>query len=206
MKALIIVDLQNDFMPGGALAVKCGDETVRVANRIMKKFDFVIATQDWHPPDHKSFAVSHPGGKIGDIAELNGISQILWPVHCVQNTPGALFHTDLKVDLIKKVIRKGTNREIDSYSGFYDNDHKTSTGLEAYLKAAGVSKVYIMGLATDYCVKYTAIDAVKSGFKVHLVADGCRGVELQPGDVEKAIRQMSELGIFTVSSETLLAV
>lgn len=201
MNALILVDIQNDFVPGGALAVPEGDRVAVLANRLMPYFDLVVATQDWHPGDHKSFASQHPGRKIGEQIELDGLPQILWPDHCVEGTAGADFATDLNSNAIDHVVRKGTDRAIDSYSGFFDNGHRRSTGLGDYLTSQGVGSVYIMGLATDYCVKFTALDAVELGFKTNLIEDGCRGVNLKPDDVERAVEEMQDAGIFVLSSE-----
>jgi len=201
MNALILVDIQNDFLPGGALAVRDGDKVVPVANRLMPKFDLVTATQDWHPADHLSFAAQHPGGNVGDVVDLEGLPQVLWPDHCVEDTPGAEFAADLNLDGIDRVFRKGTERTIDSYSGFFDNDRRKATGLGEYLKSKGVAAVYVMGLATDYCVKFTALDAVEQGFQTRVILDGCRGVELEPGDVEGAVEQMKVAGIEIVTSK-----
>ena len=195
MKALILVDIQNDFLPGGALAVTDGDQVIAVANRLMPKFDLVVATQDWHPTDHGSFASQHDGVEIGDSFILNGISQIAWPDHCVQNTSGAEFASSLNTDLIDCVVQKGTDREIDSYSGFFDNDQKTATGMGELLKKYGTTEVAVVGLATDYCVKFTALDSAKLGFKTKLILPGCRGVELQPGDIAGAVQQMRSAGV-----------
>jgi nicotinamidase/pyrazinamidase len=193
-RALILVDIQNDFLPGGALAVPDGDLVVPVANRIMNRFDLVVATQDWHPAGHSSFASQHDGRNIGDMIELNGAPQILWPDHCVQNTPGAEFAPGLNRDGIMHVVRKGMDKGIDSYSGFFDNDHARATGMEAYLRQQKANDLYIMGLATDYCVKYTALDARQLGFNVNLIEEGVRGVELNKGDCEKAIQEMQDAG------------
>ena len=201
MNALILVDIQNDFVPGGALAVLEGDRVATVANRLIPHFDLVVATQDWHPADHKSFASQHPGRQIGEQIELDGLSQILWPDHCVEGTTGAEFVADL--DAINYVIRKGTDRAIDSYSGFFDNGHRKSTGLADYLNSQGVDRVFIMGLATDYCVKFTALDAVQLGFETNLIQDACRGVNLNPGDVEQAIADMRAAGVRVMDSEQL---
>ncbi len=190
MRALILVDLQYDFMPGGALAVTEGDQTVGVANWLQEFFDLVLATQDWHPPDHSSFARNHPGRQIGDVIDIDGISQLLWPVHCVRNTPGAALVSALETSRIGRIFYKGTNPAIDSYSAFFDNGHRQSTGLGDYLKVMGVEAVFLMGLATDYCVKYSVLDAQQLGFPTTVIEDGCRGVELQPGDVERAIEEM----------------
>jgi nicotinamidase/pyrazinamidase len=194
MDALIVVDIQNDFLPGGALGVPRGDEVVAVANRLMRKFDFVVATQDWHPAGHGSFASVHCGKKAGEVVELNGVRQVLWPDHCVQGTRGAEFAPGLDVSRIKHVVQKGTDAGIDSYSGFFDNGHKKDTGLGKVLKAAGVTRVYIVGLATDYCVKATALDARRLGFETVVVRDGVRGVELRAGDSERAMAEMVRAG------------
>ena len=199
--ALIIVDVQNDFLPGGALAVAEGDRVVPVANALMDRFELVVATQDWHPANHGSFAANHPGRKIGEVIDLNGLPQVLWPVHCVQDTAGAEFAPGLDVKRIGRVFRKGTDPGIDSYSGLYDNGHRRSTGLGEFLKQSGVSDVYVMGLATDYCVKFTALDAAAAGFRVHLIEHGCRGVELKSGDVAAAIEQMKKAGVSPLQSK-----
>jgi len=200
MKALIVVDLQNDFVPGGALAVPDGDSVIPVANRMMTCFGRVIATQDWHPGNHRSFAASHPGKKPGDIIELDDLEQVLWPVHCVQNTDGAAFVPGLDTGAFEKVFRKGTDPSIDSYSGFFDNGHKKDTGLGDYLKRKEIDEVFILGLATDYCVKYTAFDARMLGFTTYLIVDGCRGVNLNPGDDDLAVEDMEKAGVKVVKS------
>ena len=168
MEALIVVDIQNDFIPGGALAVPGGDEVVPLVNRLQARFESIVATRDWHPPDHGSFAANHPGKRVGDLIELGGLEQTLWPVHCVQNTPGADFAPGLNRDRWTKVVVKGTDADIDSYSGFYDNGHRRATGLGDFLKQRGVSAVFVAGLATDYCVKFTALDARALGFATFL--------------------------------------
>ncbi|MCO6493298.1 MAG: bifunctional nicotinamidase/pyrazinamidase [Phaeodactylibacter sp.] len=200
-KALILVDIQKDFVPGGALPAEGGREVVPVANRLMETFDLVVATQDWHPADHLSFASSHEGKEAGDKIELEGLEQILWPDHCVQGSEGAKFVDGLRMGPIKKVFKKGVDQEIDSYSGFYDNRHRRATGLSDYLREREVEEVYIAGLATDVCVKYTALDAIKEGFKTYVVIDGCRGVNLEAGDVDKAIREMKDAGARIVRAE-----
>lgn len=204
MKALIVIDVQNDFLPGGALPVPEGDLVVPVANRLldMNCFDLRVATQDWHPANHGSFAANHPGRKVGELIELNGLQQILWPVHCVQGTRGAEFAPSLNIARVSHVFRKGTDPAIDSYSGLYDNGHRKSTGLAEFLREHHVTDVYVMGLATDYCVKFTALDAAAEGFKVFLVEDGCRGVGLQPKDICGAIEAMRQAGVEIIRSET----
>jgi nicotinamidase/pyrazinamidase len=204
MKALILVDIQNDFLPGGALAVPRGDEVIPVANRLQAAFPLVAATQDWHPASHGSFAANHPGKKVFEQIDLNGLPQTLWPVHCVQGTPGAELAASLQRERIARIFRKGTDAGLDSYSGFFDNGHRKSTGLGEWLKASGVTEVFVCGLATDYCVKYTALDAVQVGFKTHFIQDASRGVNLQPNDVRDAIAEMNRAGIATVQSSGLL--
>ena len=195
MRALILVDLQNDFVGGGAFAVTDGDAVIEVANRLLPHFDFIVATQDWHPVGHQSFAMSHPDHKVGEVIDLHGLPQVLWPVHCVQETLGAEFVTTLNAGAITHVVRKGTDPTIDSYSGFFDNGHRKKTEMTAVLKEAGVDEVWVMGLATDYCVKFTALDAVQEGFRTVLVADGCRAVNLSPSDGVAAIQELREAGV-----------
>jgi nicotinamidase/pyrazinamidase len=203
MDALLLIDIQNDFCPGGALAVHGGDEVVPVANRLMPYFELVVATQDWHPADHGSFAANHLWRRPGQVIDLNGLPQVLWPIHCVQGSYGAEFHKALRREGIHEVFHKGTDAGIDSYSGFFDNGHRKATGLGDYLKDRGVERVFILGLATDYCVKFSALDAKELGFEVFLVEDGCRGVELQEGDVQKAIEEMQAKGVVFVHSDSL---
>jgi len=200
MKALVLVDIQNDFLPGGALAVPRGDEVVPIANRLQPRFGLVVATQDWHPPGHGSFASTRPGRKPGEIAELAGLPQVLWPDHCVQGTAGAAFAPALSMDRVEAIVRKGTDPAIDSYSGFFDNGHRKSTGLGDYLRGRGATDLYVLGLATDYCVKFTALDAVRLGFRTFLVQDGCRGVELSKGDVARALDEARKAGVQIVQS------
>jgi len=199
MRALILVDLQNDFMPGGALAVTDGDQTVPVANGLLDKFDIVVATQDWHPAAHGSFVSQHPGKNVGELVELDGLQQVVWPDHCVRDTAGAEFHRDLDMSKVT-VFHKGTEANIDSYSGFFDNGHRKATGLGLWLQGKNVDTVYILGLATDYCIKFTALDAVGERFTTYLVEDGCRGVELKPGDVAAAIDEMKAAGAHVIQS------
>lgn len=199
-RALVIIDVQNDFIPGGALPARGGDEVVPVLNRLQPLFELVVATQDWHPANHGSFASNHPGHSPGDVVDLHGLQQILWPDHCVQGSRGAEFHPDLNVSRVDKVVRKGTDPAIDSYSTFFDNGRRKSTGLEAYLREHGVTDVYLAGLATDYCVLWSARDAVDLGFRTYVVSDGCRGVELKPGDVDRAFDEMRSLGIEVLTS------
>jgi nicotinamidase/pyrazinamidase len=195
MRALLLVDIQNDFLPGGALAVPRGDEVIDVANRLAKRFNLVLATQDWHPAVHGSFASQHAGQSVGDVIDLNGLDQILWPDHCIQNTPGVAFAPDLHTDRFERVFFKGTDREVDSYSAFYDNAHRNSTGLAEFLNNRGMDEIYIAGLATDYCVKATALDGRSEGLQVTVILDGIRGVEVKPGDVDGAVDQMRAAGV-----------
>ena len=200
MRALILVDLQNDFVPGGALEVAQGDEVIPVANSVVEEFDLVVATQDWHPENHGSFAANHPGRNPGELIDLDGLAQILWPVHCVEGTPGAEFVDTLDTARIDSVFQKGSDPTVDSYSGFFDNDHRRATGLNEFLHERGVTEVYVLGLATDYCVKFTALDARELGYETFLIEDGCRGVDLKPGDVDRAVEAMREAGVKMVQS------
>ncbi|NTU72523.1 MAG: bifunctional nicotinamidase/pyrazinamidase [Coriobacteriia bacterium] len=202
-KALLLVDLQNDFMPFGSLPVADGDAVVAVANEMAHHFDVVVATQDWHPADHGSFASNHPECSVGDMAVVGGVEQVLWPDHCVQSTPGASLHSALDVAAITHVVRKGTDPSIDSYSAFFDNGHRKDTGLTAVLKGMGVSALWIMGLATDYCVLYTALDARAAGFSVSVIEDGVRAVELAPGDGALALERMRDAGCSVVRSSEI---
>ena len=185
MNALILVDIQNDFCPGGSLAVEGGDLIVPIVNELQKKFELVVATKDWHPPGHSSFAT-------------------LWPPHCVQGTEGAEFVTSLDTARVAHTFLKGTDPAVDSYSGFFDNEHKRSTGLGDWLRAQGVTRVTIAGLATDYCVKFTALDALRLGFETEVVADACRGVEVGAGDTERAIEEMRAAGARIAQSREIL--
>jgi nicotinamidase/pyrazinamidase len=194
MNALIIVDLQNDFLPGGALPVPHGDEVIPVANELQRHFNLVVATKDWHPPDHGSFAANHPGKKPGDRIMLDGIEQILWPVHCVQNTRGAEFALSFDTSRIAHVFHKGIDPKIDSYSTFFDNAHRRHTGLAHYLEKRAIKDIYLMGLALDYCVKYSVLDARHLGLNTHVIVDGCRGIELESGDIDRALDEMKRVG------------
>ena len=204
MKALILVDIQNDFLPGGTLVVPDGGSVIPVANQLQAVFPLVVATQDWHPANHGSFAASHSGKQVFQQIELNGLPQTLWPVHCVQNTKGADLADGLDRNRLTKIFPKGTDAGIDSYSGLFDNGHRKSTGLGEWLKAQGVTEVFVCGLATDYCVKFTALDAAEMGFKTHLIEDASRGVNLQPNDVKNAIEEMKRAGIAVMQSAELL--
>lgn len=197
-KALILVDLQNDFCPGGSLAVPEGEAVILAANKLFPYFDLVVATQDWHPADHLSFAENHHGRKIGEIIALNGVSQVLWPAHCVQHSQGADFHPLLNVKHIQHIFQKGTDKNIDSYSAFFDNARLRATGLGDFLKSHEVEEVYLIGLATDYCVKYSALDAVQLGFQVYVIQDACRGVDLEIGDSQKAFEEMEAAGVHLI--------
>ncbi len=205
MKALLLVDLQNDFLPGGSLAVPEGDDVIPVANLLQLHFDRVIATQDWHPVDHGSFAANYVDMQPGELVELAGQSQILWPVHCVQGTQGAELAPDLERSKIEKVFFKGVDPQVDSYSAFFDNAAQRSTGLAEYLRATRISEVFIMGLATDYCVKFSALDAAQLGLRTTIIEDGCRGVELAEGDSKRAFDAMQQAGVDVVSSSEILA-
>lgn len=202
--ALIMVDLQNDFCPGGSLAVPEGDVIISLANRLQAYFDLVIATQDWHPPDHTSFATNHVDHQPGEVIMVNGIMQILWPVHCVQGTKGAALHPDLDLQRVQKFIYKGVDKDIDSYSAFFDNAHLRSTGLSDYLQERQIKKIAILGLATDYCVKYSSLDAVHLGFEVMVIQDACRGVALHPNDIDESYAQMRQAGVTLINSSEIL--
>ena len=198
------VDIQKDFCKNGALEVKDGDMIVPIANKMIdffkEKGDMVIGTKDWHPSSHKSFAVNS-NGKIGEVGELNGLPQVWWPVHCVQNENGSKFHSELHS--IENVIYKGENPEIDSYSAFFDNGKRYKTSLDNILKNNHIDTLYIMGLATDYCVKFTVLDALELNYKVYLIEDGCRGVNISPDDSEKAINEMKNRGAVIINSSDI---
>jgi len=192
--ALLLVDLQVDFMPTGMLPVAEGDQVVPLANALMPAYHTVVATQDWHPADHGSFAANHPWRKPGQVIELHGLQQVLWPIHCVQETWGAEFVANLDIDNITKVFQKGTDPTVDSYSGFYDNGRRKSTGMAEWLKEQGIDEVHVLGLATDFCVKFTVLDALQEGFKTSLIRAATRGVEMEAGDVERAVEEMLAAG------------
>ena len=200
MRALVLVDLQYDFCPGGALEVRRGDEVIPIANRLLPHFSIIAATQDWHPRDHQSFAANHPGKQPYEVIDLNGLSQVLWPVHCVQDTRGATFHDSLDQSKITEVFRKGTDSTVDSYSGFFDNGKRKATGLGDWLTGRWIKQVYVLGLATDYCVKHTALDARGLGFDVWVIEDGCRAVDLKAGDGDRALAEMRGAGCAIVES------
>jgi nicotinamidase/pyrazinamidase len=192
--ALVVVDVQNDFCPGGALAVPKGDEVVPVVNGILPRFRLVILTQDWHPEGHTSFASNHPGKKPYDTMKLPYGDQVLWPDHCVAGTPGAAFHPELDVHRATLILRKGWNPDIDSYSAFFENDRTTATGLEGYLRDRRVKRVFLAGLATDFCVGWSALDAARLGFEVVVLLDGCRGIDLD-GSVDRMVGDLRDGGV-----------
>ena len=177
MHALILVDIQNDFMPGGPLAVPGGDEIIPLVNELQNSFSLVVATQDWHPQSHKSFASNHPGKKAFESIMLHGLEQVLWPDHCIQGSIGAQIHTSIIVNKVEAIFRKGMDPDIDSYSGFYDNGYKKSTGLAGYLRERKIKKVYVCGLAADYCVYYTAKDSLKENFETYIIEDATRAID-----------------------------
>ena len=192
----------NDFYPGGALSVPRGDEVVPLVNRLAERFKHVVLTQDWHPPGHLSFVSSHPGKKPYETVQVAYGPQILWPDHCVQGTPGAEFQKDLRITHAELVLRKGYHREIDSYSAFYENDRKTSTGLGGYLRERGFKRVFLAGLAFDFCVRYSAEDATREGFDVVVVEDACRGIDVD-GSVAETGRTFAALGISRASCDAV---
>lgn len=193
-QALIVIDVQNDFCPGGALAVAGGDEVVTPINRMLTEFPVRVFTQDWHPADHSSFADNHDDAEPFSLWQAPYGPQVLWPAHCVQGTPGAWFHPGLATDTADLVIRKGFRAAIDSYSAFYENDHETPTGLAGYLRERGVDAVTLAGLATDFCVQYSALDAARLGFRATVRLDACRAIDLD-GSLESALAAMREAGV-----------
>ncbi|MFB3133105.1 MAG: bifunctional nicotinamidase/pyrazinamidase [Rhodothermales bacterium] len=203
MRALLVIDLQNDFCPGGNLAVPGGDEIIPRVNELVAHFDHVLATQDWHPRGHHSFASSHAGKAPFETIELSYGTQILWPDHCVQGTHGASFHAEVPLEKAELILRKGFRREIDSYSAFFENDHRTPTGLAGYLRERGIDTLYLAGLATDFCVKYSALDGRAQGFEVYVVEDSVRGIDTQ-GSLAQAWREMDEAGVKAVTSEEIM--
>jgi len=200
MDALLVIDVQNDFLPGGALAVPQGDDVVPVAIEACRRFPARYATQDWHPPDHASFAANHPGRAIGEVIDLDGLSQVLWPVHCVAGTDGAELAGPLRDVPFDAIVRKGSDRRVDSYSGFFDNGRRVETAMRSILKRDGVTTLWVLGLATDYCVRATVLDALEGGWRVKLILPGCRGVELREGDCERAIAEMIAAGAEPIES------
>jgi len=201
--ALLIIDVQNDFLPGGALAVSSGDQIIPIVNLLQSKFDFIVASQDFHPADHKSFAANNPGRKVGDIVDLNGLDQFLWPVHCVQGTTGADFSKALIQENWNKIFQKGMNSEVDSYSGFFDNAKRGDTGLSKFLKENQIERVFICGLALDYCVNFTALDSLNEGFETFLITDATRPVNVMPTDGENSLRELEAAGIKLITSNEL---
>jgi len=199
---LIITDIQNDFCPGGTLAVAEGDQIIPLVNRLAPKFDKVVATQDWHSPGHISFASKHQKRPY-EIITINGIQQVLWPDHCVSGSLGAEFHKDLDLREVDLIIRKGNDPNIDSYSTFLENDKKTRTGLHFYLKGFGIQDLYFCGLATDYCVFYSAMDAIEMGFKATVILDACRGVDVPAGNIAASVQRMKERGIRVLNHDEL---
>lgn len=202
MKALLLIDIQNDFLPGGSLAVPEGDLIIPIVNRLQGRFDLVVATQDWHPANHKSFASNHEGKQPFETTELLGLPQVLWPDHCLQGSPGADFAPALETNRIEAIFRKGTNPEIDSYSGFYDNGRLKSTGLADYLRGKGVSQLYLAGLAADYCVYYSAKDALSVGFETYLIEDATRPISQEGYEAARA-DMLAKGGKMIQSSELL---
>lgn len=192
--ALIVIDIQNDFCPGGALAVADGDSIIPRVNALMDEFAVVVLTQDWHPADHSSFAANHPGAAPFTTVEMPYGPQVLWPAHCVQGGTGAEFHTDLRTDPAGLILRKGFRTDIDSYSAFFENDHKTATGLEGYLRNRGVARLTLVGLATDYCVAWSAIDAARLGFSATVLEGACRAIDLD-GSLAAARAAMRDAGV-----------
>lgn len=202
MDALIIVDIQNDFIPGGNLAVPHGNEIIPLVNALQERFPLVVATQDWHPGNHKSFASSHPGKEPFEKILLNNLEQVLWPIHCVQGSRGAEFHIDLNMNRVEAIFRKGMDQEIDSYSGFYDNGYTKSTGLAGYLKERKVKKVYVCGLAADFCVFFTAKDALNEQFESYIIDDATRAINNE--GFERAKAEFLSLGGKIVQSDGLM--
>ncbi|PHI20800.1 nicotinamidase/pyrazinamidase [Lewinellaceae bacterium SD302] len=202
-EALILVDLQYDFLPTGMLPVAEGDQVIPIARQLMPDFQTVVATQDWHPADHGSFAANHPWRKPGQVIELHGLQQVLWPIHCVQGSFGAELVDDLDQGKITAIFQKGTDPTVDSYSGFFDNGHRNSTGMAEWLKEKGIDTIYVMGLATDYCVKFTVLDGLGEGFKTYWIKDACRGVEMNEGDIERAFAEGVEAGAELISSDDI---
>ncbi|CAG9173139.1 Nicotinamidase [Cupriavidus laharis] len=200
---LLVVDVQNDFMPGGALAVPHGDEVVPVINRLAPAFSHVVLTQDWHPADHVSFAANHAGAEPFQMLALPYGQQVLWPVHCVQDTPGSAFHAGLDVPHARLVIRKGHHTGVDSYSAFLEADRSTRTGLAGYLREHGVKRVFLAGLATDYCVAWSALDARAAGFEAVVIEDACRAIDLN-GSLAQAWQDLAAAGVTRIRSAELL--
>jgi len=203
MNALLLVDIQNDFLPDGSLPVPEGDEIIPVVNRLQDYFDIIVATQDWHPEDHGSFASSHEGRQPGEKVELDGVEQILWPDHCVQDSEGAELADGLKTEKVVKIIKKGTDPKIDSYSGFYDNQHRRATGLHNYLQEKNVDTVFVTGLAADVCVRFTILDALELGYKTYLIKDATRAVGGEEA-FNKTMKELESKGAKIVTSEEIV--
>lgn len=202
MKVLVLADIQNDFLPGGSLAVPSGDEIIPVVNELQNYFELVVATQDWHPFNHKSFASQHPGQKQFDTISLNGMQQILWPDHCVQGSSGANFPAELNMNKVETIFRKGTNPDIDTYSGFYDNGHRKSTGLAHYLRGKNAEEIYLVGLAGDICVFYTGMDSLMEGFKTYMIKDAVR--PLDANNFKKTNETFLEKGGKLITSKDII--
>jgi len=201
MKALLLIDIQNDFIPGGALAVPEGDQIIAVVNQLQNQFDLVVATQDWHPEHHKSFASSHPGKQTFEKIDLDGLEQVLWPDHCKQGSRGAALAPGLHLQKVEAIFRKGTDLDIDSYSGFYDNGHRKNTGLAAYLRGRNISEIYLAGLAGDYCVYFSAKDARQEGFTTYVIDDAIRAINKE--DYQKAKADIVQKGGKIINSQDL---
>ena len=202
---LLVIDVQNDFCPGGALPVPDGRAVVPVINRVIGLFPAAGATQDWHPAGHFSFASSHPGKKPFETIPWHGQEQVLWPDHCLQGSAGADLHPELEARPLRFLLRKGTRRDVDSYSGFLENDHRTSTGLKGLLQELGVRRIFVAGLATDYCVRATVLDGLEAGFRVAVLVDACRGVDVPAGSVKKALEEMRSRGALLLETRDLSA-
>lgn len=203
MEALLIVDIQNDFCPGGALAVPNGDKIIPIVNKLIDRFDTIIQTQDWHPKGHLSFASSHSNKDEYDTIEIDYGTQVLWPDHCIQGSRGGEFHPDLNTQKTQVIIRKGFRKGIDSYSTFFENDQKTKTGLTGYLKTRGITDLYTVGLATDFCVKWSILDGIDEGFTMHIIEDAVAGIDLD-GSLNQAWKEMNEKGVNITTSKSLL--
>jgi len=204
MKALLVVDIQYDFCPGGALAVPDGDAIIPAVNNLIDHFDVIIQTQDWHPAGHSSFASSHKGKDPFDTIEMDYGTQVLWPDHCVQGSKGAEFHNDLNTLKSQVIIRKGFRKAIDSYSTFFENDQETATGLTGYLKQRGITDLYAVGLATDFCVKWSILDGIDEGFNMHIVEDAVKGIDLN-GSLDEAWYEMKNKGVKITQSKDILS-
>lgn len=203
-QALIVVDMQNDFLPGGALAIQGGHHIIPRINQLLTlPFKHIIATKDWHPPNHGSFA-SNQGKLVGEVVTLNGIKQILWPIHCVQGSRGSEFGPGLDTTKFEKIIYKGIDPTVDTYSCFFDNGHTQTTGLDQYLKERNIDTLYLVGVATDYCVKYSVLDALSLGYKTNVIVDACRGVDVHADDCRHALEEMQKAGAHLVTSDMVL--